>query len=108
MNIVNGEIVVLDIAGARARVACGKPDAESSLIALGFVSNGDQMVRQLSDAADRQKLVKALIKMKALFAAGRDWSPAELVDLYREQGSILTGYRMITWKNPDQYFIVDR
>lgn len=108
MNIVNGEIVVLDIAGTRARVACGKPDAESHLIALGFFLEGNQMIRQLLDVEDRQKIIKALIEIGALFSTGRGWSPAELVDLYREQGSILTGYRMITWKNSNQYLIVDR
>lgn len=108
MSIINGEIVVLDIAGNSARVACGKPDAEASLSALGFLLEGDQMVRPIADLADRQKLVGALIKLGALFAGGRDWSPAELVDFYREQGAILTGYRMITWRNPTQYVITNR
>lgn len=108
MSIVRDEIVVLDIAGSRARVACGKPDAEAALLALGFVHEGTQMVREISDDAVRQKLVGTLIELKALFSGGRDWSPAELVDLYRDQGVILNGYRMITWKNPNQYLIVDR
>ncbi|WP_062113025.1 hypothetical protein [Collimonas pratensis] len=108
MNCVENEIVVLDIAGARARVVCGKPSVEASLIALGFAPEGDQMARPISDVADRQKIVGALIELGALFAGGRDWSPAELVDLYREQGTILTGYRMITWKSPSQYSIIDR
>lgn len=108
MNIVNGQVVVLDIAGGSARVACGRSDAETSLFALGFSMEGNQMVRPILDISDRQKLVGALIELGALFTSGRDWSPAELVDFYREQGDILTGYRMITWKNPNQYVIIDR
>jgi hypothetical protein len=107
MNIVEGEIIVLDIAGASARVACGKPEAEASLIALGFILEGDQMVRKISDIADRLKIVGELIELGALFASGRDWSPAELVDFYREQRMILTGYRRISWKGPNQYLIAD-
>ena len=66
------------------------------------------MVRPISDVADRQRLVNALIGLGALFSSGRDWSPAELVDFYREQGTVSTGYRMITWKNPNQYMIINR
>lgn len=106
--MVRDEIVVLDIAGASARVACGKDEAEAALIALGFLHQGQQMVRKISDDGDRRNLVRALIGLKALFASGRDWSPADLVDFYREQGVILTGYRMITWENPNQYSVVDR
>lgn len=108
MNALDDEIVVLDIAGTPARVSCTKPDVRATLLAMGFVAEGDQLVRLLSDNADRQQIVAALIAMRALFASGRDWSPAELVDLYREQGSILTGYRMISWRGPGQYSIVDR
>jgi len=107
-HFIENEIVVLDIAGARAKVACGKPSVEASLMALGFVPEGDQLARPISDVVDRQEIVGALIRLGALFASGRDWSPAELVDLYREQGTILTGYRMVTWKNPNQYLIIDR
>lgn len=108
MNMVEKEIVVLDIAGNCARVSCTSSDARASLLAMGFVREGDQLVRSVSGDLDRQKIVAGLIALRALFASGRDWSPAELVDLYREQGSILTGYRMISWRGPGQYSLVDR
>ena len=57
MSVVKNEIVVLDIAGSHARIVCDKSAAESDLIALGFFINGDQMVRPISDIADRKKLL---------------------------------------------------
>lgn len=108
MNIPENEIVVLDIAGSHARLVCENSKAAVSLTAMGFVLESDQFVRPISDLADRQKLVNDLISAGALFSSGRDWSPAELVDLYQEQGVVSTGYRMITWKNPNQYVIVAR
>lgn len=108
MKTVKDEIVVLDIAGAHARIACEKPSAESALIALGFFHEGEQMVRPILDDADRKNLVIALVQLNALFQSGRDWSPAELMELYRDEGIILENYRVITWKNPDLYLISDQ
>jgi hypothetical protein len=108
MNLPENEIVVLDIAGACARVVCGNQRDEANLANLGFVSENGQMVRPIADVPDRQRLVNALIGLGALFSSGRDWSPAELIDFYREQGVVTTGYRMITWKHPNQYMVIDR
>jgi hypothetical protein len=108
MKIPKNEIVVLDIAGAHARVICGNPAVETKLFALGFNFEQDQLVRAISDAEDRKNLVNSLIRLGAIFAGGRDWSPADLVDYYREQGTISTSYRTITWTSPEKYVIVDR
>lgn len=49
-----------------------------------------------------------LIGFGALFLDGRDWSPAELVGYYRELGLVSGLYRVITWRNPDDYFVSKR
>lgn len=108
MKMPNNEIVVLDIAGGNARVACDSPALESNLSALGFQLEGDQYVRKIADDADRQSLVRKLIDMNALFAGGRDWSPSELVEFYREQGFVSQLYRMITWTSPENYMVIER
>lgn len=108
MSMPNKELVVLDIAGSRAQIWSDDLARESALLALGFTREGEQLVRPIKDDADRQFLVRELIGMDALFSAGRDWSPAELVDFYREKGFITQSYRMISWKSPQQYLIVDR
>jgi len=49
MEIPTNEMVVLDIAGNNARVVCSVPEIETSLSALGFVSDGEQFVRNITD-----------------------------------------------------------
>jgi len=105
MDMPKNELVVLDIAGKRARVKCDLKNIEPILSFLGFVREGDQMVREITDDLDRQGLVRELIALDALFAAGRDWSPSELVDYYREQGLVSQSYRVVTWKSPACYVI---
>ena len=104
----DNELVVLDIAGDCARVVCNSHDNIGSLVRLGFTLEGDQWVRPIIDVLDRQTLVCALIELKALFSDGGGWSPAELVDFFRTQGATKTTYRMISWRSPNQYVIVDR
>lgn len=106
-SLPQNETIVVDVAGNRCAVLTDVPAHAQVLQATGFVKQGDQWTRQISDDADRQNLVKMLIDLKALFSAGRDWSPEELVEHYRESGAITTAYRSISWLNPDQYLIVD-
>lgn len=107
MNLPENEIIVLDIAGEYARIACDDQKNREALERIGFVLGKDQMIRPIADVSDRQELVRILINLSAIFSGGRDWSPAEIVDLYREQGVVSTGYRKIVWKNPEQYILID-
>ena len=108
MSYPDNEIIVLDIAGNQARLGSTKPDADAALQALGFVQQGEQWVRPLADAAERESLVARLIELGALFSGGAGWSPAELLDMYREQGIIKGGYKTISWRGPDQFVITER
>lgn len=109
MNIPGNEVVVLDIAGTLAKVSCADPKVKAQLSALGFVDEVSmQMARRISDDIDRRGLVLELVKLGALFSGGRDWSPAELMDHYREQGVIAGRYRVITWTSPTQYVVAER
>ena len=104
----NEEVIVLDIAGNRAMIACERPSVEGALRGLGFLPEGTYLVRGISDDADGKAVVQALVPMGALFSSGKDWSPAELVELYRDQGVITTPYKIISWKSPDQYGVIVR
>jgi hypothetical protein len=108
MNIHNDEIVVTDIAGAYARVHATSSVHKRNLVTIGFVEEGDVLVLLLRDERDRAEAIKMLIDLGALFSVGTGWSPAELVEHYREQGLISGSYRAIAWKNPEQYLISQR
>jgi hypothetical protein len=108
MNIPNDEIVVMDIAGAYARVHTSSSVHKHNLSAKGFVKEGDHLVLHLRDQRDRATAVEMLIRLGALFSVGTGWSPAELVEHYREQGLISGSYRIIAWKHPGEYLISQR
>lgn len=105
MKLPEDEIVVLDIAGRRAVVVRNGSGADPRLLRLGFGLQEGQLRRPISDSTDRERLVKDLISLGALFSSGRDLSPAELVEFYLEQGKLVTPYRRITWTAPDKYEI---
>jgi hypothetical protein len=105
MSLLNDEIVVTDIAGSEARLSCGKVDKMQKLTGLGFVSDGDRMVRPISDDADRRAIIASLIQLDALFSGGAGWSPAELVGYYQDRKEITSPCRRVAWKSPTQHEI---
>jgi hypothetical protein len=107
MKLPEGKIVVLDIAGKRAILVRDGSAEDPRLLQLGFTLHEGQLQRPINDSADREKLINDLIDLGALFSTGRDWSPAELVEFYREQGKVATSYLRITWTAPDQYEIFE-
>jgi len=102
------EIVVTEVAGDQARVQATSSIHKSQLSRLGFEEQADALARPISGVDDRIHVLAKLIELGALFSAGRDWSPEELVQYYREQGSISGPYRVIAWKNHEQFEISTR
>jgi hypothetical protein len=102
------EIVVTDIAGDKARVHATNSVHKSELIRLGFIGQNDDLVRPLHSVDDRIRVLVRLIDLGALFSAGRDWSPEEVVQYYHEQGFIDGPYRVIAWKNLEQFLLSTR
>ena len=70
------EIIVLDIAGGRALLRCGRRIAETQLSKMGFMREDGHLVRIINDPSDRANLVSALVEMGALFSAGPGWEPS--------------------------------
>ncbi len=108
MTFPINEIVVTDIAGDKARVHATNPVHKSELLRIGFSGPTDDLVRPLQSVDDRIKVLVRLIELGALFSIGRDWSPEEVVKYYHEQGFINASYRVIAWKNPEQFLISTR
>ena len=105
MSYPDNSIVVLDIAGKRARVFCNDANKEAALLGAGFAKDGSVFVRSIQDDEDRKQLVLLLAAHQALFSAGKDWSPAELVAHYKERGLPLGNFRVISWYAPDRFSI---
>lgn len=105
MKVPADSLIVLDLAGATARVAGKSAAVIAELTEMGFVVDGDQLVRRIRDDADRKEVAMALIRLGGLFVGGRDWSPSELLAFYAEQGLSLPPYRVITWRDPEHFLI---
>lgn len=102
------EIVVTDIAGDIARVHAANSVHKSELVRIGFMGQKDDLMLPLQSVDDRVSVLVKLIELGALFSAGRDWSPADLVQYYREQGFINGSYRVIEWSSPRQFLVSTR
>jgi hypothetical protein len=102
-------IVVSDIAGRRAVLkVAGSIKEAMPILSIGFEWDGDTLVRRIVDQADRQELIRKLISFKALFVGGEGWSPADLVEYYREKGLVTGTYLKIIWRSPEEYEITER
>lgn len=103
MKMPTDAIVVLDIAGSRAKLYSSDEACDARLKDIGFDRSGDFLERAIADDGERRAVVKSLVEAKALFSSGRDWSPEEIVSMYQEQGFIDCSYRVISWKDPYTY-----
>lgn len=98
------KIIVKEIAGKNLIIEVTSPALLSSVTKLGFIPDNNFLSKPITNDLERQVLAKELIGLNALFSAGKDWSPAELMLYYKELG-IISGFQMISWKNPDTYVI---
>lgn len=103
----DGRILVNDIAGNIGLLGCSNPVLVREIIALGFSEEGGVYSRRLSGMSDRRDIVRKLVALGALFSDGKDWSPAEIVTLFSEEGFIDEKFLTITWKEPNEFLIVE-
>jgi hypothetical protein len=106
MRFPKGEMVVLDLAGDVVRVHCSSGQRASLLLGNGFVEENGEYVRQIgNDVTSQKELTRWLMSHEALFSEGHGWSPAALVDHFRENGWVSGRFRTIGWVAPDQFVI---
>ncbi|WP_426197403.1 hypothetical protein [Massilia sp. DWR3-1-1] len=105
MKSLTDEIVVIDIAGNRAVVICENRTKQMELVALGFTQDKINFLKKVNNKLERTDICRALVNMNSLFSSGNGWSPAQLLELYREQRLITTPYRVIHWKGSGEYTI---
>ena len=105
-NILKDNAVVTDIAGDYTLVKTKNRTISFQLIKLGFKLNEHGSFEKKNlDQEDRLKTIKNLISINSIFSAGRDWSPEELLDFYRKQNLLNESYRVISWKDQNNYLI---
>ena len=105
---LDNKIVVVELAGRNILLNNSSDNFNKELIAMGFVKNGKYYALGLptNDVTKRVTLIKKLIALGDIFSDGKDWSPSELVDYYKEIGLIDSTYYKISWKGKDDFYIV--
>lgn len=102
-------MVVRQLAGDRASVSTLNLKLIIQLDRVGFkVDEYDDFSLEIIDESHRINIINALIDLEALFSAGRDWSPEELVMYYREMGKIDRVFKVISWRGKNDYSIETR
>ena len=102
------KIIVVELAGQSILLSNSSDNFKKKLIAMGFVKKGKYYALDLptKDITQQITLIKKLIVLEALFSNGKDWSPSELVDYYKEIGLTDSKYHKISWKGKDDFYIV--
>jgi hypothetical protein len=60
----------------------------------------------LAKTIEEQALVFNTLRNHGVcFSYGRDWSPSELFQYFREQKLITGSFKEISWRTPDEYII---
>lgn len=70
----------------------------SCLKQLGFTEESPlSFILSIDDPNDRVKLFPQLRASDFAFSAGREWSPSELFEFFRDQGLLSGNYIRIAW-----------
>ena len=98
--------IVSEIAGDNTIVRTENNFIASTLINLGFVFNKYGYLEKKNFNQDiRLSNIEELIGLDALFSAGKDWSPEDLLAYYKELGLFNKPYKVISWRGEADFLI---
>lgn len=102
-------ILIHELAGSRILAQCDDVKLQQVLIALGFIKEqNDFLIKKVDTEQQRIHIIKNLMQnYQVLFADGQDWSPAQLILYYRDQGIINGKINIISWQNQHKYKIIE-
>jgi hypothetical protein len=70
---------------------------------LGFVENSSGgFARTIRSDADKASVLRELRDAGFCFARGREWSPAEVFEWFRERGLLSGQFRSLSYSGPGQ------
>lgn len=82
------------------RVISSSTVGSSRLKRLGFTEESSlSFILNIDHPNDRVKLFQELKANDFAFSAGREWSPSELFELFRDQGLLSGEYVRVAWKD---------
>ena len=102
-------ILIHELAGSRIVGQCEDLKLQRLLTSLGFIKEqNDFFIKKVDTEQQRIHIIKNLMQnYQVLFADGQDWSPAQLILYYRDQGIIKGKIKIISWQNQHKYKIIE-
>lgn len=101
---------VSDASSSKVVVKDATPDVAAVLGGLGSTPQETSSLFAINVADDRSKaeVFRQLQSIGVCFAAGADWSPAEVLEYLRDFGMLCGKYRCIAWRVPGVSFVEER
>ena len=101
------KVVAIELAGNNILLANDNNNFKNELIGIGFekVEPYYSISVPTDDIEKRAVLFQKLIEIGTLFSYGKDWSPSEIVEYYRDKGLIRGDYLRIAWRNKQDFAI---
>lgn len=100
-------LIVTDINGNKIRLIANNEGLVSDMINIGFVVDGDFMTQSFSTESDMVAMINTLIDYGVLFMFGYGWYPSEVVGFYKDKNMIEKSYKVISWRDPDNFLVED-
>ncbi|WP_445493707.1 hypothetical protein [Photorhabdus sp. SF281] len=76
-----------------------------SLESIGFKKENGYYEIKFNNEEEKIKILKELNDMGAFFSFGYGWYPSEVMAYLKGQGKIDFRYKVISWKNPNEFEI---
>lgn len=80
---------------------------ETNLLSLGFHKKGTTYTINFDNEKQKISLVEKLARAGAFFSYGHGWAPSEVMGYLKEEGKINVPYKVIMWRSPKDYEIID-
>ncbi|SET59549.1 hypothetical protein [Thorsellia anophelis] len=98
-------IIVRDLASDIIKISVSDTDLIYEMQLLGFIHNNEFMELKIVSEEDKVNIIKKLISKDALFLSGVGWYPSEVLEYLTDKGIQIPQYKVIHWKNPENFYI---
>ena len=99
-------VTILDPDKIVVEIRCRNDDA--ILLSLGFSKKGNCYSIEINSEKEQLSFIEKLANAGALFSYGHGWAPSEVMGCLKDDGKIKFPYKIIMWRSPNNYEIIDK
>ncbi|SFU16629.1 hypothetical protein SAMN05192562_107174 [Kosakonia arachidis] len=98
VTILEQNRIVVDLKGV---------NDETILLSFGFYKKGTTYTINFDNEKEQIFLIEKLARAGVLFSYGPGWAPSEVMGYLKDEGKINVPYKVIMWRSPKDYEIID-